>query len=75
MSIISDACVRNETFTVLALQEDRLWVADPKALHHILELSGYLYEKPYAFRERHAVTLDRGLFWAAGGSLPRWFQF
>ena len=52
---------------VWPLQEDRLWVADPKGLHHILELSGYLYEKPYAFRERHAVTLDRGLFWAAGG--------
>ena len=40
------------------------------ALHHILELSGYLYEKPYAYRERHAVTLDRGLFWAHGRS-PR----
>ena len=53
---------------VFALQEDRLWIADPKALHHILELSGYLYEKLYAFRERHTITLDRGVFWAAGRS-------
>jgi len=54
---------------LFVLQEDRLWIADPKALHHILELSGYLYEKPYAFRERHTLTLDRGVFWAAGRSL------
>lgn len=68
-----DVDAGGEVFTVFALQEDRLWVADPKGLHHILELSGYLYEKPYAFRERHAVTLDRGLFWAAGGSLRTGF--
>ena len=54
---------------VFALQEDRLWIANPKALHHILELSGYLYEKPYAFGERYTLTLGRGVFWAAGRSL------
>lgn len=64
----------NETLIPFILQEDRLWVADPKGLHHILALSGYLYEKPYVYRERHAVTLDRGLFWAAGRSLQANFK-
>jgi len=44
-----------------ALQEDWLWFADPKVLRHILELSGYPYEKLYAFREHHTLTLPPGL--------------
>lgn len=57
---------------VFALQEDRSWIADPKALHYVLEHSGYLHEKPYAFTEHHTLPLDCGIFWAVGAL--NWFQ-
>ena len=31
-------------------QGDRLWVSDPKAIHHILQASRYDFVKPYAAR-------------------------
>src|SRR5260221_3144246 len=31
-------------------QDDRLWVSDPKAIHHILQASRYDFVKPYAAR-------------------------
>ena len=42
-------------------QEERLWVADPKAIHHILQGPDRLYEKPHFVRERVSVILDRGV--------------
>ena len=48
------------------VQEDRLWIADPKALNHILQKSGYLYAKPNNVQERTALLTDRGIIWAEG---------
>lgn len=31
-------------------QDNRLWVSDPKAIHHILQASRYDFVKPYAAR-------------------------
>ena len=50
----------------MGVQEDRLWIADPAALNHILHKSGYLYAKPSNTRERLSLVLDRGLAWAEG---------
>jgi len=47
-------------------QEDRLWIADPKAINHILQKSGYLYEKPAYLREGKALLTGRGIMWAHG---------
>ena len=47
-------------------QEERLWIADPKAIHHIFQYSGDLYGRLDSFREQVAIVLDRGLFWAEG---------
>jgi len=51
-----DACV----------EEDRLWIADPKAINHILQKSGYLWEKPAYLREGKALLTGRGIMWAHG---------
>ena len=48
------------------VQEDRLWIADPKAINHILQKSGYLYAKPNHVREGSALTSGRGIIWAEG---------
>ena len=50
------------------MQEVRLWIADPKAINHILQKSGYLYAKPSHIRERSALLADRGITWAGGES-------
>ena len=57
-----------ETFGACA-QEDCLWVADPKAINHILQKSGYLYAKPSNIQEGLALVGDRGILWA-DGELP-----
>jgi len=49
-------------------QEDRLWIADPKAVHHILQGSGYLYGKLSSTREFFVPLLGKGLVWAEGES-------
>ena len=49
------------------LQVDCLWIADPKAINHVLQKSGYLYAKPSDIRERLALSADHGLLWAGGG--------
>ena len=54
-----------ETICVYA-KEDRLWIADPKALNYILQKSGYLYAKPANFQELSALVTDRGVIWAEG---------
>jgi hypothetical protein len=50
-------------------QEDRLFIADPRAIYHILQGTIYLYEKPRVAMEMLALVLDRGLA-SVGGSLP-----
>ena len=40
-------------------QEERLWVADPKGVHHILQGSGDLYERPFTVKEM-AMVLSGG---------------
>jgi len=49
-------------------QEDHLWIADPKAINHILQKSGYFYAKPSNNREQVALLADRdGIASAEGG--------
>ena len=49
------------------VQEDRLWIADPKALNHILQKSGYLYGKPDSIQEQSALLTGHGIGSAEGG--------
>jgi len=51
-------------------QEDRLWIADPKAINHILQKSGYLYAKPSNNREQVALLADRNGIASAEGESP-----
>jgi len=51
-------------------QEDRLWVADPKAINHILQKSGYLYEKSSNVREQVALVTDRSSILSVEGESP-----
>jgi len=55
--------------TGVCVQEDRLWVADPKAINHILHKSGYLYAKPNDLQEQAALLTDRGIV-SVGGESP-----
>ena len=48
------------------VQEDCLWIADPKAINHILQKTGYLYAKSSDVRELTALVGDRGIAWAEG---------
>jgi len=50
----------------MSVKEDRLWIADPKALHYILQATSYLYVKPAIRRETASLITDRGLLWAGG---------
>lgn len=52
----------------VCIQEDCLWIADPKAINHILQKSGYLYAKPGNMQEMIALVADRGVGWAEGES-------
>jgi len=52
-----------------SVQEDRLWVADPKAIAHILH--GDVWVRTVTNREINAVLLDRGLLWAEGDAHRR----
>ena len=51
------------------MQEERLFIADPKAIHHILQGTSYLYEKPRVVRELFELVIDRGLA-SVEGTLP-----
>ena len=53
------------------VQEDRLWIADPKAINHILQKSGYLYAKPSNTQERISLLSDRGIVSVEGGLAAR----
>jgi hypothetical protein len=50
------------------VQAEYLWIADPKAIHHILQAASHLYEKPAFIREQIATFLDNGLASTASGS-------
>ena len=50
----------------VCVQENCLWVADPKAINHIHQKSGYLYTKQDVLRERLALVADRGILWVQG---------
>ena len=41
-------------------------MADPKAISHILQKSGYLYVRPDILRERMALVTDHGILWVQG---------
>lgn len=51
------------------MQEECLWISDPKAIHRILQGSGYLYEKPPITMELSAMLSDMGII-SAEGALP-----
>jgi len=51
------------------MQEDRLWIADPKAINHILQKSGYLYAKPSSARELTVLLVGRNGVGSADGGL------
>ena len=36
-----------------------MWIADPKAINHIMQKSGYSYTKPSDAREQIALLADR----------------
>ena len=46
-----------------------MFIADPKAIHHILQGTSYLYEKPRLTRELLELVIDRGLA-SVEGTLP-----
>lgn len=50
------------------MQEERLWVADPKAIHHILQGTSYLYQKPRIFQELLEAVFDKGIISVEGES-------
>jgi hypothetical protein len=58
-----------DRYTDVVGQEQRLWVADPKAIHHILQNSSLVYEKPSVNRELLAALTDDGIA-TAKGELP-----
>ena len=49
------------------MQVKYLWIADPKAIHHILQAANHLYEKPAFLREQLATFMDEGLVSSTGG--------
>ncbi|KAF9075478.1 cytochrome P450 [Rhodocollybia butyracea] len=49
-----------------SLGSDQLMVADPKALQHVLQSSGYRWRKSPVRREIARLTSGRGLAWADG---------
>ncbi|KAF9789656.1 cytochrome P450 [Thelephora terrestris] len=51
--------------------ENRLWVADPKALHQIFHATSYLYRKSASSREMNAIIADPGLLAADGATHRR----
>ncbi|KAF9779010.1 cytochrome P450 [Thelephora terrestris] len=54
-----------------SLGEERLWVADPKTIHHILQDSDRLYAKPHFVSEFVATLLDWGVVLVEGDAHKR----
>ena len=57
---------RSRMLVLMLVQEERLWIADPKAAHHILQSSSHLYQRSHIAREQIALVIGRGLSWAEG---------
>jgi cytochrome P450 len=58
----------NGILTVFFAQEERLWIADPRAIGHFFKNSNTLYEKLGSSREVIALMIGRGLVWADGSA-------
>ena len=43
-------------------------LADPKALHHVFQASGYRYPKNHDTNQAIRLMMGRGIFWAVGSS-------
>jgi cytochrome P450 len=68
--VISRLQVTSAPLTNVLTQEERLWVADPKAIHNIFQGPNRLYyDKPSFVRERSAMVIDWGVA-SAAGDLP-----
>ena len=50
----------------ISIQEEILLLSDPKALHHILHVSGYQYPKKTDVIQTIRLIMGRGIFWAEG---------
>ncbi|KAF8959165.1 cytochrome P450 [Flammula alnicola] len=51
--------------------QDTLMLADPKALHHIVQASGYRYPKTPDTNQAIRLMMGRGIFWAVGDDHKR----
>ena len=60
---------RDALFANAIMLEERLWIADPKAINPIFQGATRLYEKPHFIREQVSILLDWGLT-AVEGKLP-----
>jgi cytochrome P450 len=56
---------------VFLAQEERLWIADPKAMNHVFKNSDALYGKLNSTKEVMALFVDRGLIWADGSAFSK----
>ena len=56
--LLTERVFELSTEMIATPQEDRLWIADPKAINHILQKSGYLYLKSPLIRETSAMVAD-----------------
>ncbi|KAF8900292.1 cytochrome P450 [Gymnopilus junonius] len=54
-----------------AFGQELLMLADPKALHHIVQASGYRYPKPSDTNQSIRLIMGRGIFWASGDDHKR----
>lgn len=48
------------------MQQDRLYLSDPAALNHILNVAAYRFPKQAVTRQRIGRVLGKGLVWAEG---------
>jgi len=44
-------------------------LADPKALHHVFQASGYRYPKTHDTNQAIRLMMGRGIFWAVGTTI------
>ena len=56
-------------FANMIIQEDRLWIADPKAIQHIVQVSYYQCEKNPHLKPMRELLIDRGLISVEGESI------
>jgi len=47
-------------------------LADPKALHHVFQASGYRYPKTHDTNQAIRLMMGRGIFWAVGTTIVIW---